>query len=485
MALEQHRSDPDLWPVLASPVGRPLHLRGVGRVLVALLLLLSGVAATAVAAASSVQVLVDGEVIERWTFAPDVGAVLDRLDVEVGPADRVDPALDTLVHDGLRIVVDHAKHVEVVVDAGAPRMVVAVVDTVADVLRAAELDELLQSPARIDPPPDAPVADAVRVVVEHPVAVTLTADGEVREVETFADTVGDALAEAGVDLDGDDRLEPPADQRLDGSTRILVERVEVVEEVVDLPIEHDEQRRGTDDLVEGESQVHTEGRDGLRREIFEVTIVDGEVARRELAAEQIVEEPIDRVVLVGTAPPSVREAQQLLADLGYPAGPVDGVEGGQTRRALCAWRRLEGHEVNRAGLQPEELLALRATTQLPEAPAGRGVLVDRTCQIIALRDGGQWQRVEAASTGRGGLPRPGDYQIRRRLAGWHTSSLYPSPRPNMYNSLFFRGSIAIHGSGHVPTHPASAGCVRVTPATADVLFARLQVGDPVTVVGGY
>lgn len=485
MTGRSHRTDPDLWPALASPVGRPLHLRRVGRLLVALLLLLSGVAATAVAAASSVQVLVDGEVVERWTFAADVGGVLERLDVEVGPADRLHPPADTPVHDGLRIVVDHAKHVEVVVGAGPPQQVVAVADTVADVLRAAELDAVLQGTARIDPAPEAPVADAARVVVQLPVAVTLTADGEVRDLETFATTVGDALAEAGIDLGGHDRLEPPADQRLDGPTPILVERVEILEEVVELPVEHDEQRRETDDLVEGETQVHTEGRDGLRREVYEVTVVDGEVARRELIAEQTVEEPVDHLVLVGTAPPPVDEAQQLLADLGYPTGPVDGVEGGQTRRALCAWRRLEGHEVSREGLRPEELLALRATTELPEAPPGRGVLVDKTCQTIALRDGGRWQRVEAASTGRGGLPRAGEYQIRRRLAGWHTSSLYPSPRPNMYNSLFFRGSIAIHGSGHVPTHPASAGCVRVTPATADVLFARLQVGDPVTVVGGY
>lgn len=453
----------------------------------AVLLVVGGaavLAAVLLSVSNSVQVSVDGEVLSLRTFEENVAGVLGRLDVEVGPADRVEPAPDTRVHDGLRIVVDHAKHVEVVVDDSPPQMVVAVVDTVADVLRAAELEELLQRTARIDPAPDAPVADAARVVVELPALVTLTADGERRELETFADTVGATLAEAGVDLGAHDRLDPPSDQLLDGPTRIVVQRVELVEEVVEVPIEHGEQRRDTDALVEGETEVHTEGRDGRRREVWEVTMLDGEVAHRELVTEQVVTEPSDRVVLVGTASP-VREAQELLSDLGYPAGPVDGVEGAQTRRALCAWRRLEGDEVGRDGLRPGELEALRATTGLPAAPSGRGVSVDKTCQTIALREAGQWQRVEAASTGRGGLPRAGEYRIRWRLAGWHTSTLYPAARPNMYNSMFFHGSIAIHGARHVPTHPASAGCVRVTPAIADVLFARLQTGDPVTVVGAY
>jgi N-acetylmuramoyl-L-alanine amidase len=55
----------------------------------------------------------------------------------------------------------------------------------------------------------------------------------------------------------------------------------------------------------------------------------------------------------------------------------------------------------------------------------------------------------------------------------------------MYNSLYFRGAIAIHGSNHVPPHPASAGCVRVSPAAADQLFAALSIGDPVQVIGSY
>ncbi len=181
----------------------------------------------------------------------------------------------------------------------------------------------------------------------------------------------------------------------------------------------------------------------------------------------------------------VREAQTLLGQLGYPAGPIDGIDGPQTRRGLCAWRRLEGRTAHRGPLTSAEITALRTTRRLPAAASGRGVTVDRTCQTVYYREGGHWRKVLRASTGSGGLPRVGSYRIQRTRAGWHTSSSYPAPSPNMYNTLYFDGPIAIHGARQVPTYPASKGCVRVTPKGADYLFARLRVGDPIRVIGRY
>jgi N-acetylmuramoyl-L-alanine amidase len=183
---------------------------------------------------------------------------------------------------------------------------------------------------------------------------------------------------------------------------------------------------------------------------------------------------------------AIREAQTLLTDLGYPVGGIDGIDGPRTRQGLCAWRRLEGRTASRAGLTSSELEAIRATTRLPKAKTGRGVTVDRTCQTVYYRQDGRWRKVLTASTGKSGtLPKVGDYKVQRRRAGWHTSSLYPASSPNMYNTLYFSGAIAIHGSKSVPAYPASAGCVRVTPKGADYLFARMKVGAPVKVIGRY
>ena len=443
-------------------------------------------AAVTYVASAAVEVVVDDEVLTTRTFADDVAAVLARLDVDVGAADRVEPALDTPVTNGLRVVVAHAKTVEVQVDGGAPVTVTAVVDTVADVLHAAELAHLLDREARIDPAPGDRVADGDRIDVELPVAVVVAVDGREHPLETYATTVGGALEDAGLTLGERDLVDPPPDTELAPHAVVTVQRVEVVEDVVEIAIAHEEHRRETDDLLAGHTRVQVEGEDGLRRETYAVTLIDGQETERELVRDVVVRGATDRVVLVGAGSELVREAQQLLTDLGYPAGPVDGIDGAQTRRALCAWRRLEGHEVSRGALRSGELDALHATSGLPAAGfADRGVTVDRACQVLYYGQDGRWQRVHAASTGADGLPRPGDYRIQRVRAGWHTSTLYPAPTPNMYNSMYIRGAIAIHGSNHVPPHPASAGCVRVTPAAADQLFAALSRGDPVKVIGTY
>jgi hypothetical protein len=193
-----------------------------------------------------------------------------------------------------------------------------------------------------------------------------------------------------------------------------------------------------------------------------------------------------RPASASTSSAAIREAQTKLSALGYPVGPIDGVDGPRTRQGLCAWRRLAGRTANRTALTSSDLRAIRATTRLPAARAGRGVTVDRTCQTVYYRQDGRWRRVLIASTGSGGaLPYRGDYKVQRVRAGWHTSTKYPSPTPNMYNTLYFDGPIAIHGATKVPAHPASKGCVRVTPKGADYLFARMKVGDPIKVIGSW
>ncbi len=468
-----------------AAAGGERRSRRVLVVLLGVLVVLGGGVAVGLSLSSSVEVVADGQEQTVRTFAADVGEVLDRLDIEVGEADQVTPALDTPVVDGLQVTVVRAISVEIQIGEQPAQTVVAVMDTVADALRAADLGHLLTADARIRPAPSDPVADGDRILVEVPVTVTVTADGDTQDVATYADTVAGALDDAGVEMGERDLVEPALDEPIGSETAITVQRVVVVEEVEEVAIDHGEQRRETDQLPRGQTAVETEGRDGLVRETYEVTLVDGEETERELLAEEVVREPTDRLVLVGTGASELREAQRLLADLGYPVGPVDGVDGPQTQRALCAWRRLEDRPVGRQSLRPGEIDALRATSGLPAADPGRGVTVDNTCQTVYYRQNGSWQHVHRASTGSDGLPRAGTYQIQRTRAGWHTSTLYPAPTPNMYNTLYFHGAIAIHGSNHVPPHPASAGCVRVTPAAADQLFGALGVGDQVRVIGAY
>jgi hypothetical protein len=202
------------------------------------------------------------------------------------------------------------------------------------------------------------------------------------------------------------------------------------------------------------------------------------------------------VGLVGFAPlpaqaasrSTVRAVQRNLTRLGIRVA-IDGIEGPETRQGVCAARRLLRYRrATRSSVTSADLRALRNANRLPRPRQGASYLsVDQTCQMVYQARGGRWARIMKASTGQAGHRTPnGSYRITWRWAGWHSSSRYPSDRPegNMYNSLYFRGGgYAIHGSRSVPYEPASHGCVRISVANATRVFNTVPNGTRVYIYG--
>ena len=285
------------------------------------------------AVTTEVEVLADGERHATRTTAEDVAGVLSRLDIELGDADEVTPAPDTEVEDGLTITVHRAVTAEVVVDDRADVLglaeerftVTTVADTMGELLAASAAAPAVDVEARFDPGLDAAVADGDRLEVEVAVPVTIDADDEERSLTSYADTVKGALSDADVAVGADDRVDPDVDTPLAEVDRITVARVEVIEEVEEITLEHGREERPTDELVEGETEVATPGRDGLRRDTYEVVLVDGEEEARERIAGEVIEEPVDEVVLIGTADPEpTPEPEPQPEPEPAPAPPDDG-----------------------------------------------------------------------------------------------------------------------------------------------------------------
>lgn len=157
-----------------------------------------------------------------------------------------------------------------------------------------------------------------------------------------------------------------------------------------------------------------------------------------------------------------------------PALQLDGKEGPQTQRALCAIRWLSCQPASREKASPMELKGLMARRQLV-APYS-GLIVNRTCQVMAVDIDDKLSMVLPVSTGKRGFITPEMHsRIYYALAGWHNSSLYPDEDGpgNMYNSVFSKGDFAIHGSLGMRdsvTYPASHGCVRVSLEDARTIW---------------
>ena len=251
-----------------------------------------------------VEVAVDGETHDLRLYGGTVGEVIDRLGVEVGPADVVSPASDTAVTDGLSVRIDRAITVDVEIDGGIARRITAPVTSVAGVLEAAGMEDVRGLGAEITPGWTAPIADGDTIRVTLPVVVTITVDGRHHEVVTLASHVEAVLVQTGIEVGDDDLVYPGADSPLFGASPVVVvQRVETDEEVEEIALGHDEVRRRTSDLRRGTTRVQHEGRDGLRLDTYAVTRVDGEVVERDLVDQEVVREAQDRIVLVGTYEP--------------------------------------------------------------------------------------------------------------------------------------------------------------------------------------
>jgi len=221
----------------------------------------------------SVTLVDEGRVMTVLTHADEVGELLAEQKIEIGPYDRLSVPLDADVEDGGRIEIDRAK------------------------------------------------------------AIAVKADGTTRQVYTVADTVGEALAEAGVALAPSDRVTPAKDAGVtDGMT---VQVVRVTREIVETehPIAFRVIKKQDGSLLQGKEKVVQSGREGVLVKRTELIYEDGVlVAERELSSE-VAKPSVDRVIAVGTRKPEVVTASYDASGDQVQTVTLDGISV-QVRRVL-------------------------------------------------------------------------------------------------------------------------------------------------------
>jgi uncharacterized protein YabE (DUF348 family) len=184
--------------------------------------------------------VVEGEeVVALTAFRGTVADLLAREGVEVGPWDRVTPAVNTPLHDGMEIVIQRA------------------------------------------------------------VPVTVRVDGQRLELWTVAARVDQVLAEAGVELNAGDLIVPEPETPVSKGLEICVVRVVTETEEREFNTPYQVERRPAYDLPKGETRVLVHGQNGLRRETWQVVYHDGEEVARELVRSEEIVRPRNQVVLVG------------------------------------------------------------------------------------------------------------------------------------------------------------------------------------------
>lgn len=174
---------------------------------------------------------------------------------------------------------------------------------------------------------------------------------------------------------------------------------------------------------------------------------------------------------------TVLQLQQRLTELGYWLGTPDGKYGLTTSQAVMALQKVAG--VGRDGVfGATTAAALAAGVKLtPQSQSGRVIEVDLAHQVVLIVTNGHLDAVLNTSTGGGyrfsingrssvAITPTGHFTTYRQIDGRDVSPLGVLWRPK-----YFVGGIALHGATDVPGHPASHGCVRVSNAAINWIWA--------------
>lgn len=152
---------------------------------------------------------------------------------------------------------------------------------------------------QITPPLSAPIIDSITVTYSPAQALVVAVDGAMIHIRSAAQTIGEALANAGIPLAGLDFSRPAENEPLPADGQIQVVRVKEIIETEKQPIPFSTHISESSDLNYGDQKITQVGEDGLLTVRTRVHYEDGVEVSRVNEGEVVVKEPITEEIAQG------------------------------------------------------------------------------------------------------------------------------------------------------------------------------------------
>jgi uncharacterized protein YabE (DUF348 family) len=253
---------------------------------------------TAAAMAKHVTITVDGEQRQVTTLAGSVQGALSSAGLQTSEHDVLAPAADTQIADGAQIALERARLLTLTIN-GQQRDIWTTADTVDDALR-----QLGQDPSTLELSADRsreiPLT-GLTVTANDLHTVSLSdAGAAATTVQTGALTVADLLAAQGITLGATDTVTPDVTTAVTEGLQVTVTRVAVttVTESIDLP--PSDQQVDDPALDKGTTVVAVAGTPGKQDVVTQVTTTNGVESARQEISRTTVTEPTPNQVHVGS-----------------------------------------------------------------------------------------------------------------------------------------------------------------------------------------
>lgn len=144
--------------------------------------------------------------------------------------------------------------------------------------------------------------DGMKIAVEKSVQVWLNNGGTKQKIYTFSDTVRELLDEYRVSLQEEDRVIPSPQEGIQPGMTVEIVRQNTQVVTEEIPVPNQVIKRKNSSLPMGKVQVAQEGHPGLKKRTWEITFRNGREYNRRLLNTEVIREPLDRILEVGNAP---------------------------------------------------------------------------------------------------------------------------------------------------------------------------------------
>jgi uncharacterized protein YabE (DUF348 family) len=250
----------------------------------------------------TITIIDNDKVITIQTDERVPSALLKQVGITLNPNDRVllnglPIALDhPITQSTITLQVRHAITLTIKSPDGE-KQIQSSAFTVGEALQEAGIQ--LHSSERIDPPLNSPISNSlISIIPSH--ELTISVDGKSIKIHSSPRSVGEALAEAGIPLLGEDYSRPVENEALPTDGEIKVVRVSESILLAQKPIPFESQLIASADVPLDQNQILQPGENGLTVQRIRIRYEDGQEISRVTENESVVRPPKDRVLGYGT-----------------------------------------------------------------------------------------------------------------------------------------------------------------------------------------
>ena len=238
----------------------------------------------------------NGEEQHIFTHANTVEDLLEEEDIDITEYDKVTPSLNTEIKAGMAINWEQARVVNISVD-GEEVNVWTTESNVKSILEEANIE--VSQYDKISTGLDGDLVDN-KIDIQKAFEVTLVDGLDEKKVWSTSTTVANFLKQQDIKLNELDRVENDLETVITPEEKIKIVRVEKVTDVVEEPLEFAVETKSDSALLKGKEKVVTKGEEGIVARTYEVTKENGEVVNKVLQSEEVIKEPVTKIVSVGT-----------------------------------------------------------------------------------------------------------------------------------------------------------------------------------------